>query len=97
MDLITREAAYAAGATYFFTGRPCKWGHIAPRYVSTGQCKNCLNKFGKRRHPHRSDLEPYVCPTLWVPKGTTAEQFLQLETYLATCVAAFFLDVECGL
>lgn len=37
-----RKEALAAGATHFFTGRPCKRGHTAQRYVSTGSCTECL-------------------------------------------------------
>jgi hypothetical protein len=37
----SREEARKLGQKRFFTGRPCKYGHIAPRYVSTTQCVTC--------------------------------------------------------
>jgi hypothetical protein len=88
--LISREAAYTQGLTRFYTGKPCKQGHIAQRYVSGGACVDCMGKFAPRRHPFRKDLAAYVCPKLWVPVNTTPEQFAALETYLATCIDAFF-------
>ena len=37
----TRAKAKAAGATHYFTGEPCKHGHIAPRKTK-GACIECL-------------------------------------------------------
>ena len=37
----TRAEAKAAGAKYYFTGEPCKHGHIAPRKTK-GACLECL-------------------------------------------------------
>ena len=37
----TRAEAKAAGAKYYFTGEPCKHGHVAPRKTK-GACVDCL-------------------------------------------------------
>ena len=37
----TRAEAKATGAKYYFTGEPCKHGHIAPRKTK-GSCLECL-------------------------------------------------------
>ena len=37
----TRAEAMAAGAKYYFTGEPCKHGHVAPRKTK-GSCLDCL-------------------------------------------------------
>jgi hypothetical protein len=37
----TRAKAKATGATHYFTGEPCKHGHIAPRKTK-GACIECL-------------------------------------------------------
>jgi hypothetical protein len=37
----TRAEAKATGATHYFTGEPCKHGHIAPRKTK-GACIECL-------------------------------------------------------
>jgi len=36
-----REKAVAAGETTYFTGRPCKNGHITKRYVMNAVCSQC--------------------------------------------------------
>lgn len=41
MDIITRKDALAQGLTHYFTGKPCKRGHIAARYVKTRSCIKC--------------------------------------------------------
>ena len=35
------HAAKAAGEMFYFTGKPCKHGHISKRYVSTQICYEC--------------------------------------------------------
>ena len=37
----TRKEAQASGEKYYFTGEPCKHGHIAPRKTK-GACVECL-------------------------------------------------------
>lgn len=37
----TRAEAKAAGASHYFTGEPCKHGHVAPRKTK-GACVECL-------------------------------------------------------
>ena len=39
-----RHEAKLAGKTRYFTGKPCKYGHIAERYVSTKTCVVCARK-----------------------------------------------------
>jgi 5-methylcytosine-specific restriction endonuclease McrA len=41
MQRITRKAAKAVGLKYYFTGKPCKRGHIEQRFVSTRICLQC--------------------------------------------------------
>lgn len=93
-QLIERRDAYTAGLTRYYTGIPCRQGHLAQRYVSTGGCVECQNRFTQRRHPTRKDLQPYVCAKLWVPTGTTPAQYEQLATYLQTCIDAYFEHVK---
>jgi len=40
--VITREDAKAAGLRVYRTGLPCRKGHFGYRYVSTGNCIECL-------------------------------------------------------
>ncbi len=46
--IISREEACERGLKYFFTGKPCRFGHIAPRYI-TRQCKECTRQHTKTR------------------------------------------------
>jgi hypothetical protein len=39
--IISRDEARARGLKRFFTGRPCKRGHIAERYVGSRGCVEC--------------------------------------------------------
>jgi len=48
MDIITRKEALAQGLTHYFTGKPCKRGHIAARYTSTKSCVDCNKQHGKQ-------------------------------------------------
>lgn len=41
MNTISRKEAKARGQTHYYTGKPCKYGHIGKRFVSTGQCHAC--------------------------------------------------------
>lgn len=45
-----KSEAKAAGHTHYFTGLPCKHGHKAPRYVSSGQCVACQHEAYKKRY-----------------------------------------------
>lgn len=42
--VISRAEAKARGLGFFFTGRPCKRGHIAPRRASCGVCLHCARE-----------------------------------------------------
>ena len=49
-------AARKAGATRYFTGKPCVNGHISARMVSNGTCVSCLRLF-RRSTPERRKAE----------------------------------------
>jgi len=38
---MTRKEAMLVGDKLFFTGKPCKYGHVDNRYVSAGGCVTC--------------------------------------------------------
>lgn len=38
----TRAEAKAAGAAQYFTGKPCKQGHLVPKFTCSGSCTECL-------------------------------------------------------
>jgi hypothetical protein len=42
MNVVTRAQAQAQGLTRYFTGKPCKNGHLAEKYTSNRLCLGCL-------------------------------------------------------
>lgn len=48
-EIITRAEARAQGLTRYFTGKPCKRGHIADRFVSSSACVACTQKLQNER------------------------------------------------
>lgn len=45
LPIISAREAYDAGKTRYFTGQPCKRGHIAERMVRSGSCTECQRMF----------------------------------------------------
>jgi hypothetical protein len=54
-----REEARRRGSTRYFTGVPCKHGHVCERMVSTNSCVECL-RVKDRARPHRYRPEAKV-------------------------------------
>ena len=50
MDILTRQQALAQGLTHYFTGKPCRNGHISIRGVRKWNCLECdRNQKAKER------------------------------------------------
>jgi hypothetical protein len=49
MKLITRNNAKKQQVKYFFTGKPCKHGHISERYTSNQLCVECSKQDSLKR------------------------------------------------
>jgi hypothetical protein len=50
----TRKEAQDSGAKYYFTGEPCKYGHIAPRKTK-GACVECIKIEWQQAAEKRAD------------------------------------------
>ena len=48
MEIITRKQAKELGLKRYFTGKPCKRGHVAERRVSSRRCLECAAEYGQR-------------------------------------------------
>lgn len=48
MEITTREVARENYKLRYFTGKPCKYGHVAERYVISGGCVKCLREYSDR-------------------------------------------------
>jgi hypothetical protein len=53
-----RAAAKAAGQTTYFTGRPCKHGHIVLRCTASGACIECSKKSQKSSRTKKLEQNP---------------------------------------
>jgi hypothetical protein len=53
-----RAAAKAAGQTTYFTGRPCKFGHVVDRVTSSGSCGECSKANQRRNYKKRMAANP---------------------------------------
>lgn len=55
-----RDAAIAQGLKRYFTGEPCKYGHLAERLVSNSSCLACFEEREKaNRHKSRARLNAW--------------------------------------
>jgi 5-methylcytosine-specific restriction endonuclease McrA len=51
MEIRSRKEALAAGAKFYFTGKPCSKGHVCERYADggdKGRCRQCAKERVKR-------------------------------------------------
>jgi hypothetical protein len=60
MNIITKKDALAKKMKYYFTGKPCKHGHVSERMVKGGACKQCRDIFSlKYRNENRQVYNEY--------------------------------------
>lgn len=55
-SVISRSQAVDSGLNVYFTGKPCKRGHIAHRYASGSQCVECLQARNQASYQQNSAL-----------------------------------------
>ena len=54
----TRSEAIQRGLNTFFTGEPCKNGHVSTRNVTDNRCRTCLSGSIQRNAKHeKNDIE----------------------------------------
>lgn len=51
----TRAEARSSGDKHYFTGQPCKRGHVAKRVVSTSNCCECMREDHFKYYPANRD------------------------------------------
>lgn len=64
MQIIGRADAKALGLKRYFTGKPCKHGHIAERFVS-GPCVECNNQTTREGYGERYPGEGSNGRAIW--------------------------------
>lgn len=50
MKIITKKEAIEQGLSRYFTGRPCKYGHIDERRVHNRECCGCIKEYSKKKY-----------------------------------------------
>ena len=45
MEVISKKEAKEKGLKHYFTGKPCKYGHVSERFVSSSRCCVCARKY----------------------------------------------------
>lgn len=51
MEIITPKQAREGGLPFYFTGKPCKYGHVDQRHTSTNQCAACKRIWSQEYAP----------------------------------------------
>jgi hypothetical protein len=54
MDLISRKEALSLGLPRYFTGKPCKNGHVDARSTAMESCMECIRERGRNRDKERA-------------------------------------------
>jgi hypothetical protein len=65
MELISRKDAIGRGLKRYFTGEPCKYGHVCERLVASYSCLDCKQ--------HREFISRYKTTRAVRPKTTKCE------------------------
>ena len=55
---VSREEAAQRGLSRFYTGKPCKAGHVAERYVSNKNCVECNHEKTRLRERQKGARDP---------------------------------------
>lgn len=58
VGVVSRDEAQEQGLSRFRTGRPCRAGHLAERFVSNRQCVACNAAQARLREENRSHTDP---------------------------------------
>lgn len=54
-QIISREEAKSQGLKFYFTGKPCKNGHVCKRYTSVSKCVECAITYAKKWRTENPD------------------------------------------
>jgi hypothetical protein len=93
MEIISRDDAKAAGLTHYFTGQPCKHGHVAVRYVCDHACFDCAtvkhaNRNARKRQRTANSKERRK-------QELKAHKIISREQALAEGLLTYFTGLPC--
>lgn len=81
MQIVTRSEARSNNLTRYYTGKPCRYGHLASRYTKDARCLDCckiLSAQSRERHIERRRLQDRE-----YARGKSAERREYLAAYRA--------------
>lgn len=64
--IISRKDAMVAGLDRYFTGTPCKHGHVDLRYTINLTCCECVRQKARKRKLDNPELVKQICRKSWV-------------------------------
>jgi hypothetical protein len=88
VDIISRDTARAAGQKRYFTGKPCKYGHVGQRFVGGGACCTChavrcdlrdshTERLRKRKYQAKNRDQVNAANRLWRAKNPAKQKAAQ--------------------
>ena len=90
LQIIDRRTAHTRGFKRFFTGKPCRRGHVSERYVSNAACVECLTMTSHNFVQTQSGVGTFAPDRVPAPSEATLEELRALDRYLRFCAIHFF-------
>jgi Zn-finger protein len=59
-DIMSRQDAINSGASFYFTGKKCKYGHVSKRNTISGSCEKCRMIRQKESRRRITEIQRYV-------------------------------------
>lgn len=75
IQIISRKIAKKIGMTYYFTGIPCKHGHISTRNAKSCACHECVSEYNQKWYKLNKD-RAYSRQRRWVLENTERHRYL---------------------
>ncbi len=79
MKILMRKDAILQNETRYFNGKPCKKGHLSPKYTLSGTCVACVDISTKNNHEKNPKRRLFLSK-LWVNKNTE-KRFKAQQSY----------------
>lgn len=80
MDIISRQQAINSNLVQYFTGKPCKHGHITPRFTSSRICLGCNRIRSKKYHKENPEKSAEISKD-WVRNNRERLREYQRQYY----------------
>ena len=81
-NTLVRKAAIANGLKRYFTGKPCKHGHVAERLSHNGSCLECHREAGRRWREDNPGYDKRYYQAKKRSRGLQATKTRVIETVL---------------